>query len=214
MRRVFAVLLILTGLGLLTYPWARGYYHDYRQRQLLRAWEEMQVTGEERPSPGEDPEEPAELPELDQSERAQQRYILENMIGVLRIPAIELEMPVLKVDSAANLDISLAHVAGSAEPGERGNFCIAGHRQLEYGRHFNRLHQVREGDLLEFTGRDGALVYRVFEARVIDPEDTRVLEGSGQEKLITLIACHGTRRPFTRFIVKGQLEEVAGAGDS
>ena len=135
-----------------------------------------------------------------------QSYILENMIGILQIPSIDLILPVLKRDSAADLDISAAQVAGSAGPGETGNFIIAGHRQLTYGRHFNRLHEVKTGDLIEFTGPGETFIYRVFDTKIIQPEDTTVLEPS-EEKLITLVTCHGTRRPFTRFVVQGRLLE-------
>ncbi len=203
MRRFLAVILILAGLGLLAYPKARGYYFDYRRQQLLKAWAEMQAEG--LPS-GEGPEEVSEAPQEDQPDPARQEYILNNMIGVLRIPAIDLELPVLKKDSAADLDISAAHVSGSAGPGETGNFCIAGHRQLTYGRHFNRLHEVKKGDLIEFENPEEVFTYRVFEARIVQPEETEVLESSEDERLITLITCHGAKRPFTRFVVQGRLE--------
>ncbi len=204
MRRLLAVVLIIAGLGLLAYPKARGYYFDYRRQQLLNAWNEQIAPAR----PLESPEEPPAA-EDNRFDSALQKYILDNMIGVLRIPGINLELPVLKKDSAADLDISIAQVAGSAPPGAAGNFIVAGHRQLEYGRHFNRLHEVKKGDLIEFDGPEETFVYWVFEARVIQPEETGVLEQS-EEKLITLITCHGSRRPFSRLIVKGRLEEVTG----
>ncbi|HHX87244.1 MAG TPA: class D sortase [Firmicutes bacterium] len=207
MRRLMAVVLIIAGLGLLAYPTARERYYDYRQQQLLKAWAESLAEAASPDAPVESPVESPESSPDDRPDPALEKYVQENMIGVLRIARIGLEMPVLKRDTASNLDISVAHLANSAGPGETGNFCIAGHRQLTYGRHFNRLHEVSKGDLVEFTGPEETFIYKVFEARVIQPEETSVLEPSGVEKLITLVTCHGTRRPFTRFVVRGRLVE-------
>lgn len=207
MRRLLAVVLIIAGLGLLAYPTARERYYDYRQQQLLEAWAENQAEAAPPDTPDESPREASEPPADDRPDPPLKEYILKNMIGVLRIPKINLELPVLKRDTAANLDISAAHVAGSAGPGETGNFCVAGHRQLTYGRHFNRLHELSKGDLIEFIGPEVTFTYRVFDVLVIKPEETWVLEPSGEERLITLITCSGTRKPFVRLVVRGRLVE-------
>lgn len=212
MRRLVALFLILLGLGLLAYPKVREYYFDYRRQQLLEAWTESraQTTPAFSNRPDREANETSAPEPESRLNPAQEKYIRENMIGVLRIPSIDLEMPVLKIDTPANLDLSLAHLAPSAGPGETGNFCISGHRQLTYGRHFNRLHEVGRDDLIQFEGPEDTFTYRVFETRIIQPEETTVLEPSATEKLITLITCHGARRPFTRLIVKGRLLETGG----
>ncbi len=211
MRRVPAVVLILIGLGLMAYPKARQCYYDYRRQQLLQAWKESRVEAAPEAAPNRAQQEREDVSPPPETEHrlsaAQERYIRENMIGVLRIPRIDLEMPVLKIDTAANLELSLAHVDRSAGPGAVGNFCLSGHRQLTYGRHFNRLHELSRDDLIEFEGPAETFTYRVFEIAVIQPEETGVLEPGGDEKLITLITCHGSRRPFTRFIARGRLVE-------
>ena len=90
-----------------------------------------------------------------QFDPALEQYIFENMQGVLTIKKIDLKIPVLKEDTEENLNISVAHVAGTSGPGEVGNYVIAGHRMRAYGRHFNRLHEVTVGDEIVFTGPEG-----------------------------------------------------------
>ncbi len=210
MRRLLAAVLIIAGLGLLVYPAARERYYDYRQQQLLNAWAERQAEAASLPGEGSAEEEVSNSP-VDLPDPALEKYIQENMIGILHIARIGLKMPVLKEDTRENLNISVAHVAGTAGPGEEGNFSIAGHRMLTYGRHFNRLHELRKGDLIEFTGGEQVFVYRVFETLVVKPEEAWVLEPAGGEKLITLITCSGARRPFVRLVVRGRLVEVGGS---
>lgn len=203
MRRLLAGLLILTGLCLVAYPMVRERYFDYRQQGLMTAWAEsrevavLPEAGEE-----EDQAEPAPVGDPDSS---REKYIQENMEGVLAIQKIGLKMPVLKKDTKKNLNISIAHVAGTAGPGEVGNYVIAGHRMRSYGRHFNRLHELREGDDIQFIGPHHTYLYRVFEVLVIEPEETWVLEPEEGERLITLVTCDYSRKPWLRLVVRGRL---------
>ena len=143
-----------------------------------------------------------------------EQFILENMEGVLTIKKIDLKIPVLKEDTEENLNISVAHVAGTSGPGEAGNYVIAGHRMRAYGRHFNRLHEVAVDDEIQFTGLEGeTYVYRVFEVLVVNPEDTWVLQPSGEDKLITLVTCDYSQKPSVRLIVRGKLVEEGAAHD-
>ncbi|MBA1336613.1 MAG: hypothetical protein HPY66_3048 [Firmicutes bacterium] len=89
MKKVVAVILIITGIALIAYPKLREAYYDHKQEQLLREWEnsmalpELQDTGEA----GEDEEGVVE--DNEQAETAEKmlermRYIEENMEGMLK----------------------------------------------------------------------------------------------------------------------------------
>jgi sortase A len=49
-------------------------------------------------------------------------------LGVLRIPSIEIEVPVLEGTDDLTLNRAVGHIDGTAAPGEEGNIGIAGHR--------------------------------------------------------------------------------------
>lgn len=226
-RRVIAFLLILLGIGLLAYPTVRNRYFDYRQQHLLALWDEYQAAKAKLPgstsqegisrqagqtNPSSDSASGKSSSEQQgsavQFDPALEQYIFENMQGVLTIKKIDLKIPVLKEDTKENLNISVAHVAGTSGPGEVGNYVIAGHRMRAYGRHFNRLHEVTVGDEIVFTGPEGETYkYRVFEVLIVNPEDTWVLLPSGEEKLITLVTCDYSQKPSVRLVVRGKLVE-------
>lgn len=201
MRRLLALVLILLGLALLAYPMVRGRYYDYRQQQLMAEWLEGQERATPAPLEADSPAgEEALAPDPER-----QKYIQDNMEGILLIPRIDLRVPVLKEDTEKNLNISVAHVAGTAGPGEVGNYCIAGHHMRAYGRHFNRLHEVKVDDEIEFRGPDATFSYRVFEVLIVQPEETWVMEPpEGEEALITLITCEYSRKPPLRLVVRGR----------
>ncbi len=204
---------ILTGLSLLVYPTARQWYFDYRQHQFLVTWAEVQMARALRGPEESVPTVTATSLESTRglascSHLAQDKYVLENMEGVLTIDKINLKIPVLKEDSEENLNISVSHVVGSVRPGEVGNYVIAGHHMRAYGRHFNRLHELAKGDEIKFIGpEDATYVYCVFEILVVKSEDTWVLQSSGGEKLITLVTCDYSQKPSMRLIVRGKLAQ-------
>jgi len=124
--------------------------------------------------------------------------------AVLRIPSIELEVPVFNGTDKMSLNRGVGHVAGSELPGTPGNVAIAGHRDS----HFRRLKDVLVGDLMEVETLAGTDQYRISEILIVDPLDTGVLEPTDAD-VLTLITCY----PFyyvgyapDRYIVRGVLD--------
>ncbi len=209
MKKVIAVMLIITGIALMAYPKLKEFYYDQRQAQLIEAWEEsMKIL--ERQDPDEVPEareSPGADEEAARARERRERYIQQNMEGTLRIDKINLNMPILKGATEKNLLISVSSLTGTAGPGEVGNYCIAGHRCRTTGRHFNKLDRLEKGDSITVTTKDAVYSYEVFESIIVQPEDTWVLMPKGDERLITLITCDYSSQPSLRLIVRGRLKE-------
>lgn len=219
MKKIIAVILILTGLAFLAYPKLNEAYYDYQQQALVRQWQESLANIEQSPPEPEvesSPQDPApsteEAPSKTAEEQAAEKkqredYIRQNTEGMLKIDKINLKLPVLKGATQKNLLISLASVERTGKPGEAGNYCIAGHRNRTYGRNFNRLDELQVGDTIEVDTVSAQYVYKVTQKLYVQPEDTWVLRGSKEAKEITLITCHPMIKPTQRLIVKGVLEE-------
>ncbi len=106
------------------------------------------------------------------------------------------------------------HYPETALPGQDGNFAVAGHRTT-YGAPFFNLDQLRAGDEVHVTGRDGVTyVYVVRESRVVRPDELWVVEpdplGTGRPTL-TLTTCHPRFSNAQRLIVFAELVESASA---
>jgi sortase A len=208
MKRTVAILLIIAGIGFIAYPKLKEYYYDRRQAKLLETWQQSLAVLEQ------DPEQVEDLPgdigtgggEAGSTENWRIKYIEQNMEGVLKIDKINLNMPILKGATEKNLLISVSSLTGTADPGEVGNYCIAGHRCRTTGRHFNKLDRLEEGDIIEVTTKDASYQYEVFENIIVKPEDTWVLAPQGEERLITLITCDYSEEPSLRLIVRGRLK--------
>jgi sortase A len=121
-------------------------------------------------------------------------------LGVLRIPKIRLEVPVLPGTGDAALDRGVGHIEETAHPGTDGNSGIAGHRDG----FFRGLKDITPGDAIELATVHGTDVYRVERIWVVDPADVSVLDPT-PARALTLVTCY----PFyfvgsapKRFIVR------------
>jgi sortase A len=123
-------------------------------------------------------------------------------IGRIVIPRLGMAMVFVQGDSASILRHAVGHVADTALPGASGNVVLAGHRDT----FFRPLRDVRLGDAITITTRQGDYDYVVESTFVVSPTDVRVLEPTGGHTL-TLITCF----PFSyigpapdRFIVRAR----------
>ncbi len=124
-------------------------------------------------------------------------------MAVLRIPRIGMEAPVLRGTDEASLNRGLGWIAGTAEPGAKGNTGVAGHRDG----YFRVLKDVGAGDVIELETKDGVLEYVVESTTIIEPENVGVLAPT-EGPALTLVTCY----PFyyvgsapQRFIVRAGL---------
>ena len=103
-------------------------------------------------------------------------------IGVVRIPALGLELPVISQWSYDDLRIAPCRYSGSAY---LGNLVICGHN---YSAHFGKLKSLQQGDTVSFTDMDGnEFSYTVEELEVLRP--TAVEEMKSGDWELTLFTC-------------------------
>jgi len=106
-------------------------------------------------------------------------------LALLRIPKINLEVPILEGTDDLSLNRAVGHIAGTPEPGAKGNVGIAGHRDG----FFRGLKDVVIGDTIEIVTRDETDKYVIDEITVVDPTDVSVLASRAQPSL-TLVTCY------------------------
>ena len=125
-------------------------------------------------------------------------------IGVISIPKIQLNVALSEGIDANILKYAVGHFTGTPMPGEDGNFCVAGHRSYTYNQYFNRLDELGIGDKIVVTTMDGEFQYKVYESRVVEPEEISVLDNT-EDAEITLVTCTPIRVATHRLIIKGKI---------
>lgn len=103
-------------------------------------------------------------------------------IGVLRIPVLEMELPIISQWSYPLLKIAPCRYQGSAY---KGNMIIAGH---SYPAHFGALEELLAGDTVTFTDVDGNVFwYQVVEMEILASNAGEELESGDWD--LTLFTC-------------------------
>ncbi|MFD1956611.1 class D sortase [Paenibacillus thailandensis] len=200
-----ALLLIVAGLLLIAMPKLTELYYDAQQEKLIRSWENAMLTvdnGEDGETDAASPVEPvmAAAPQDGEADNE-----AEGMEGLLVIDKIDLKLPILYGATKENMKKSAASIEGTGKAGEIGNFAVAGHRNRTFGRNFNRLDELEEGDTIEVEVAGNRYAYTVTEKPIVKPEDVWVLEGNGKDREITLVTCHPMVNPTERLIIKGKI---------
>ncbi len=129
------------------------------------------------------------------------------------IPKINLEVPVVYggiTDENAiqkALEEGVVHYGGSPTPGQQGNVVIVGHSSnniLNAGKYkfaFVLLKRLEVEDTF-FVHKDGVrYTYKIYEKKIVKPEDTSVLGPAQKPNSITLITCDPPGTSLNRLIV-------------
>jgi sortase A len=124
-------------------------------------------------------------------------------LALLRIPKINLEVPILEGTDDISLNRAVGHIVGTPKPGEAGNIGIAGHRDG----FFRGLKDIRTGDTIEIVTPNSDDRYVIDDITVVVPTDVSVLAPRA-EASVTLVTCY----PFyfigsapQRYIVRASL---------
>lgn len=129
------------------------------------------------------------------------------IIGILEIPKINVNVAILEGTDDRALKYTVGYYPQTAKPGENGNMVLLGHRNYVYGRFFNKLDKLEEGDMVIVKRNKYTYTYKVTESFVVEPKDTWVLN-STSEPQITMITCTPIGTYTHRLIVKGILEST------
>ncbi|WP_274648562.1 class D sortase [Paenibacillus humicola] len=221
-RRLVALSCMILGIGIFLYPTVKDRYETHEQQKILSEWQDN-LKELEQPDPQIDSEPDAAreqavntVPVSDetQPQQPQTEPALKKIPpqykpeGVLTIDKINLKLPILTGATKAHMLVSVASIAHTGKPGEVGNYAIAGHRNLTYGKNFNRLDEMKVGDLIKVDTGTKQFIYKVDQKLYVKPTDVWVLEGNGKDREITLVTCHPMGHPTHRLIVKGKLVET------
>lgn len=130
----------------------------------------------------------------------------DGIMGVLRIPKIQVHLPVYHGTSAKVLEEGVGHLYGSSFPtgGEGTHSVLSSHRGLPSKTLFTDLDQIKEGDLffLDILGEE--MAYRVEAILTVEPEETDALEIIPGKDYVTLVTCTPYGINSHRLLVRGE----------
>nr|WP_307990817.1 class D sortase [uncultured Niameybacter sp.] len=201
-------LLILIGIAIFMIPIVGGLYIQRQQRVYIETYVEKNRVLQEQFEALDEQEKKGAVPLIEESVSAivEGQVVKGEVMGMLAIPSVDIELPLLEGTTQEELKIGAGHMEGTALPGQVGNCAIAGHRSYTFSKMFNRLGEVKEGDVIVLTQQERSYTYKVSEIFIVEPESTWVLEPVEDKKVLTLITCEPVVKATHRLIVRGVLE--------
>ena len=228
--RIAAAVVFLIGGACIAYPYASDWTYQLAKQGVIERYEAQVEQAAEGDSPAElerarrynerlragrtaviDPFDPDQPRDADSAEYwAALNIGGDGVMGVLTIPAIDLELPVYHGTGSAVLSKGVGHVENTTLP-TGDPFChsvIAGHTGLPSCRIFDALDRVEVGDyfVLSVLGTD--LAYRVDRISVVLPTETGGLAAEPDLDLVTLVTCTPYGVNDHRLLVRGKRCEL------
>ena len=239
--------LVLLGVGLLIYPQAAAWFAQLNQTELTveynkaienavpnareqlvaaRAYNDALTTGTLIPAN-------ERLPRLagessDTVEVNGRTWTYEELLSTrgspimarLRIPKIDVDLPVYHGTSDETLLKGAGHLEGTALPvgGASTRSVITAHRGLAEATMFTNLDKVEPGDRFTVEVFGEVLTYEVRDVVVVEPEETEHLSVEAGRDLVTLVTCTPLGINSHRILVTGErvvptpAEDLAKAG--
>jgi LPXTG-site transpeptidase (sortase) family protein len=144
------------------------------------------------------------------------------------IPKINVQLPIVFGASSTSedvlqdaLDKGVIHYPGTSTPGQKGNSAYFGHssnnifNQGEYKFAFVLLSRLVPGDIFYITYEGKAYTYKVYDKRIVSPDETWVLSDvAGRTATAALITCDPPGTTINRLVVWGEQISPNPSGNS
>jgi len=130
----------------------------------------------------------------------------EGTMGYIRIPGIEVRMPIYHGTSDEVLEKGVGHIKATALPigGEGTHSVLTGHTGLHTAEMFDNLDRLEIGDEFYVEVLDHTLAYRVDQIEVVEPDDVSKLQAVEGEDFVTLVTCTPYGVNSHRLLVRGE----------
>lgn len=219
-KKTTIILLIcfFIGLSVLLYPSISSYWNSKTQSEAIVDYESMMANyrPEDRTAVFEEAEaynqklSALSLP-LQEYQRLSDEYwrTLDvtgtGMMGYISIPKINQELPVYHGTSEAVLGQAVGHLEGSSLPvgGKTTHSVVSAHRGLPSAVLFTNLDRMEVGDAFTFTILDRTFTYEVDQIRIVNPDDTSLLQIEQSKDYCTLLTCTPYGINTQRLLVRG-----------
>lgn len=128
------------------------------------------------------------------------------MLARLRIPTINVDLPVYHGTSDTTLLKGVGHLEGTSLPvgGEGKRTVLTGHRGLATATMFTDLDKVKNGETFSIEVLGEVFTYRVFEIKVVEPDATEEIRAVPGRDLATLVTCTPLGINTQRILITGE----------
>ncbi len=109
-----------------------------------------------------------------------------DVIGVLQIPRLEQELPIISGTDEEELDRGVGHFTSTVLPGQSDQILLSGHRDSV----FRGFGELEIGDHFVVEMPYGSFTYEMVDYEIVDADDTTVIRSTAPDEILTLSTCY------------------------
>ncbi len=107
-------------------------------------------------------------------------------VGLLHIPRLEAELPIVEGTDEDELDKGVGHYAGTAYPFQNDQIVLSGHRDTV----FRRMGELEIGDILTVEMEYGERAYEIVDTKIVDADDRTIIVPTAPDEVLTVTTCY------------------------
>lgn len=107
-------------------------------------------------------------------------------IGILDIPKIDAELPIVEGTDEDELEKGVGHYKSTVFPSENDQILLSGHRDTV----FRRMGELEIGDILTVKVPYGEFSYEIVETRIVSADDRTVIKSTAPDEVLTVSTCY------------------------
>ncbi|WP_186580777.1 class D sortase [Aquibacillus kalidii] len=107
-------------------------------------------------------------------------------VGILEIPAIDAELPIVEGTDPDDLEKGVGHYKGSAYPMQQDQIVLSGHRDTV----FRKLGDVKVGDTFVVKLPYGDFTYEMVDHKIVDADDTSIIKSTAPNEELVITTCY------------------------
>lgn len=223
---IIAVIFIIVGTGIFLYPSISNYFAEKNHVEAIRNYDKI-VAGIEEDSIKEEKEKAQTYNEnlsgdpvhdpfvfgsgyaLPENYKEVLNFSEDGIMGYIQIPKISVDLPIYHGTSEEVLEKGVGHIQNTSVPigGSSTHSVLTGHTGLPNAELFTRLDELVVGDVFYIHILNERLAYKVYEIKVVLPDNIDELRITSGEDLVTLVTCTPYGVNSHRLLVKAKRVE-------
>ena len=223
---IISLVFIIIGSIVLLYPTVSNYFAQKNQTEAITQYDTMIVqldkdTLEEELQKAQEYNEnlsgePVHDPFIEGSGYALPKNYKEilnitddGVMGYVEVPKILVKLPIYHGTSEEVLEKGIGHIQTTSLPigGNSTHSVLTGHTGLPSAELFTRLDELEIGDIFYIKILDKTLTYKVYETKIILPDEIDELQVFSGKDLLTLVTCTPYGVNSHRLLVKAERTE-------
>ncbi|WLR42739.1 class D sortase [Bacillus carboniphilus] len=109
-----------------------------------------------------------------------------DVIGVLELPTIDAELPIVEGTDPDDLEKGVGHYKGSYYPDETGQIVLSGHRDTV----FRKAGDLKIGDQIKVQMPYGEYTYEILDTKIVDKDDTSIITLQSEKEELLITTCY------------------------